>query len=195
VPDAADLRPQLAGVAEKLAGRAPDVRVRHASRRRSELQAAPEAKPAAPEPYTPAGGRFAERSSAAKAAAEQPDARQWWPLAEYSSHRPEELPRREHVTLSAMSGDAPVARPQATMLPELPQLPVAPPVVRRQAVLASPEPPVALQRALPETLLQAGSRLPEVQVFLQVDARSAHASRTAPPRVASPVASRLPSAA
>jgi hypothetical protein len=74
--DAADrpgLHPAPADVVEKSVALAPDDRERHALRRRSELQVAPaaELQPDARELCTPVAGRFAERSCAGPAVAQQ----------------------------------------------------------------------------------------------------------------------------
>jgi hypothetical protein len=77
------LHPAQADDVEKLVALAPDDRERHASRRQSELQVAPaaELQPDARELCTLAAGRFAERSCAVPAVAEQLALPQPEPLA------------------------------------------------------------------------------------------------------------------
>jgi hypothetical protein len=130
------LRPQPEAAAEKSVGQARDVQEQDAWRRQSELQAAPAAGPAAPEPYTPAVARFAEQSCAALAAAESPDAPQSGPQAERLLKPPEALPPLESLALPAFPPGVPAARLQslATRSATLPQerrQPASPPEPRQ----------------------------------------------------------------
>jgi len=109
--DAADHHPVRADAAEKSVGQELDVPARHASRRRSELQAAPAAEPDAPEPYKQVAAQSAERSYAALVAADL----LVLPLQEA---RPERSPKPSEVLAQkeaqqAMSLHAPEARPLA----------------------------------------------------------------------------------
>lgn len=109
--DAADrrgLHSAQADDVEKLVALAPDDRERHALRRRSELQVAPaaELQPDARELCTPAAGRFAERSCAAPAVAEQLALPQPEPLAERSP-KPRAPLAQKKMVLRAVAQDAP----------------------------------------------------------------------------------------
>jgi hypothetical protein len=104
------LRPQPEDAAEKSVGQARGVQERDASHRQLELQAALAAGPAAPEPCTPAGARFAEQSCAALAAAEPSDAPQSGPLAGHSPKPPEVLPQLESLALLASKPGVPEVR-------------------------------------------------------------------------------------
>jgi len=147
--DAADLRPQPADGAERLAVQAPDAQVRGDSSRRWELRAAPAVAPASSELCTPVAARFVERSCAAPAAAKRPDAPQGEPPAERSRIQPEVLPQRDLALPEAAlrderAGPRRAAAKPATMLPE-----ARPPAGER------PEPAEFPSPALPALLLPA----------------------------------------
>lgn len=156
--DAADLRPQPADGAERLAvpapdGQAPDAQARDDSSRRWELRAAPAVAPASSELCTPVAARFVERSCGAPAAAKRPDAPPEEPRAERSRIQPEVLPQMDPAPQEEAPRDVRAVQPRATPQPAT-MLPEVPPPVAEQ-----PEPPEFPSLALPALPLPASLAL------------------------------------